>query len=222
VRTASQDVTPLHAGMDAPGDARTAPAWTVAKRPSRAESVAETLADAAVVLAHCDLGYLICADALDRSAVDRAVRLRGGRRGLAVLVDPDQADRYAVIGRRARRLMLETWPGTLALRLPRRRSLPAWAASGDAATLVCPDAFHLEVARTFGSPLVVLAARGPADGRAATICPRLAREVDLVVDGGEAVCARPTVLDLTSVRPRVASSGGMFAQQRLRRLVPDL
>jgi hypothetical protein len=47
-------------------------------------------------------------------------------------------------------------------------------------------------------------------------------EVDLVVDGGLSVAVPMTLLDLTSVRPRVASASGAFDGQRLQRLVPDL
>src|SRR5262249_32962026 len=119
-----------------------------------------------------------------------------------------------------RRLMLETWPGTLALRLPRRRSLPSWAAQDEVATLLCPDGFCWRVAWAFGAPIAVVLAgvHGSAEARLPVHSPG----VDLAVDGGPAVCAPAPILDLTTVRPRVASSGTLFAPQRLRRLVPDL
>jgi hypothetical protein len=47
-------------------------------------------------------------------------------------------------------------------------------------------------------------------------------DVDLVVDGGLSVAVPMTLLDLTSVRPRVASASGAFEAQRLQRLVPGL
>jgi L-threonylcarbamoyladenylate synthase len=196
----------------------------VPKHHVMARTVASTLADGGIALVHSDLGYLLCADALDRTAVRRAVGLRqqGRQRPLGIVGDPDIAGRHVVIGRRARRLIRETWPGTLALQLPRRRCLPSWACAGPTATLLCPDGFFWRVAWQFGSPIAVALAAGRTCPDARRPCASLAAAVDLVVDGGMSVAVAPTVIDLTTARPRVAHDGGLFAPQRLRRLVPEL
>jgi tRNA A37 threonylcarbamoyladenosine synthetase subunit TsaC/SUA5/YrdC len=199
-------------------------AQRIAKHPRSARTMADVLAEGGVVLAHSELGYLLCADALDRAAVRRAVGLKqdGVKRPLGIVTDPDDADRYAVVGRRARRLMVETWPGTLGLHLPHRRSLPSWSAAGGFATLLCPDAFFWRVAWTFGSPIAVALVAPRACAESAQPGTRIAAAVDLVVDGGRSPAVEQTVIDLTTARPRVACNGGLFAPQRLQRLVPDL
>ena len=199
-------------------------ATCVPKQPAMAALVGSVIADGGIALVHSDLGYLLCADALDRTAVRRAIGLRqqGRQRPFGIVGDPDIADRHVVIGRRARRLIRETWPGTLALQLPRRRCLPSWACAGPTATLLCPDAFFWRVAWAFGSPIAVALAAGRGCPDARRPCAGLAAAVDLVVDGGTSVAVAPTVIDLTTARPRVAHDGGLFAPQRLRRLVPEL
>jgi tRNA A37 threonylcarbamoyladenosine synthetase subunit TsaC/SUA5/YrdC len=119
-------------------------------------------------------------------------------------------------------LIFQTWPGTLALRVPRRRWLPSWAGSRDSVTLLCPDAFLWRTARTVGAPLVFRFVLASAERRGHCPAARVGGEVDLVVDGGLSVAVPMTLLDLTSVRPRVASASGAFDGQRLQRLVPGL
>jgi tRNA A37 threonylcarbamoyladenosine synthetase subunit TsaC/SUA5/YrdC len=195
----------------------------VAKQPRSVPTLAETLLGGGIALVHSDLGYLVVAHALDREGVSRVRSVPGVPPcPLRLISDPEGAHRVAVVTARARQLIFQTWPGTLALRVPRRRWLPSWAASHESVTLVCPDAFLWRTARTVGAPLVFRFALASSERRG--ICPaeRLGEHVDLVVDGGLSVARPMTLLDLTSVRPRVASASGAFETQRLQRLVPGL
>jgi tRNA A37 threonylcarbamoyladenosine synthetase subunit TsaC/SUA5/YrdC len=195
----------------------------VAKQPRFVAALAETLLGGGVALVHSDLGYLVVAHALDREGVGRLRSMPGvAACPLRLVTDPEGAHRVAVIGARARQLIFQTWPGTLALRVPRRRWLPSWAASHESVTVLCPDAFLWRTARTVGAPLAFRFALPSAERRGTCPAERMGDEVDLVVDGGLSVAVPMTLLDLTSARPRVTSVSGAFGAQRLQRLVPDL
>jgi tRNA A37 threonylcarbamoyladenosine synthetase subunit TsaC/SUA5/YrdC len=195
----------------------------VAKQPRSVPALAETLLGGGVALVHSDLGYVVLAHALDRDGVGRVRSMPGVPPcPLRLITDPEGAHRVAVVTARARQLIFQTWPGTLALRVPRRRWLPSWASSRESVTLLCPDAFLWRTARTVGAPLVFRFVHASADRRGTCPGEHLGDEVDLVVDGGLSVAVPMTLLDLTSVRPRVASASGAFEAQRLQRLVPGL
>jgi tRNA A37 threonylcarbamoyladenosine synthetase subunit TsaC/SUA5/YrdC len=195
----------------------------VAKQPRFVGALAETLLGGGVALVHSDLGYVVLAHALDRDGVERVRSMPGlPASPIRLISDPEGAHRVAVVTARARQLIFQTWPGTLALRVPRRRWLPSWAGSRDSVTLLCPDAFLWRTARTVGAPLVFRFALPAAERRGPCPSERMGDEVDLVVDGGLSVAVPMTLLDLTSVRPRVASTSGAFDGQRLQRLVPGL
>jgi tRNA A37 threonylcarbamoyladenosine synthetase subunit TsaC/SUA5/YrdC len=195
----------------------------VAKQPRFVGALAETLLGGGVALVHSDLGYVVLAHALDREGVGRVRSMLDlPASPLRLITDPEGAHRVAVVTARARQLIFQTWPGTLALRVPRRRWLPSWAGTRDSVTLLCPDAFLWRTARTVGAPLVFRFALPSAERRGHCPAERMGDEVDLVVDGGLSVAVPMTLLDLTSVRPRVASASGAFDGQRLQRLVPDL
>jgi tRNA A37 threonylcarbamoyladenosine synthetase subunit TsaC/SUA5/YrdC len=195
----------------------------VAKQPRSVPALAETLLGGGVALVHSDLGYVVLAHALDRDGVGRVRSMPGVPPcPLRLITDPEGAHRVAVVTARARQLIFQTWPGTLALRVPRRRWLPSWASSRESVTLLCPDAFLWRTARTVGAPLVFRFVHASADRRGMCPAEHLGDEVDLVVDGGLSVAVPMTLLDLTSVRPRVASASGAFEAQRLQRLVPGL
>jgi tRNA A37 threonylcarbamoyladenosine synthetase subunit TsaC/SUA5/YrdC len=195
----------------------------VAKQPRSIGVLADTLLSGGVALVHSDLGYVVLAHALDRQGVERVRSMPGlAASPLRLITDPEGAHRVAVVTARARQLIFQTWPGTLALRVPRRRWLPSWAGSRDSVTLLCPDAFLWRTARTVGAPLVFRFVLPTAERRGRCPADRVGDLVDLVVDGGLSVAVPMTLLDLTSARPRVASASGAFEAQRLQRLVPDL
>ena len=140
-------------GTPAVVDGREVP-W-VAKQPRFVGALAETLLGGGVALVHSDLGYVVLAHALDREGVERVRSMPGlPASPMRLITDPEGAHRVAVVTARARQLIFQTWPGTLALRVPRRRWLPSWAGSRDSVTLLCPDAFLWRTARTVGAPLV--------------------------------------------------------------------
>jgi tRNA A37 threonylcarbamoyladenosine synthetase subunit TsaC/SUA5/YrdC len=195
----------------------------VAKQPRFVGVLADTLLGGGVALVHSDLGYVVLAHALDREGVERLRSMPGlPASPLRLITDPEGAHRIAVVTARARQLIFQTWPGTLALRVPRRRWLPSWAGTRESVTLLCPDAFLWRTARTVGGPLVFRFALATAERRGPCPAERMHGELDLVVDGGLSVAVPMTLLDLTSVRPRVASASGAFEAQRLQRLVPGL
>jgi tRNA A37 threonylcarbamoyladenosine synthetase subunit TsaC/SUA5/YrdC len=195
----------------------------VAKQPRSVAALAETLLGGGVALVHSDLGYVVVTHALDREGVGRVRAMPGVPAcPLRLMTDPEGAHRVAVVTARARHLIFQTWPGTLALRVPRRRWLPSWAASPDSVTVLCPDAFLWRTARTVGAPLAFRFALPSAERRGLCPAERMGDAVDLVVDGGLSVAVPMTLLDLTSVRPRVASASGGFEATRLQRLVPGL
>jgi L-threonylcarbamoyladenylate synthase len=119
----------------------------------------------------------------------------------------------------ARRLAQRYWPGPLTLVLPRYRTIvPDVSAGLDSVGLRMPDhPLALKLIQQFDGPVAA-----PSANRSNHISPTTAQHVrdelgdavDLILDGGPCtVGIESTVLDLTSIRPRILRPGGVTRAQ---------
>jgi L-threonylcarbamoyladenylate synthase len=142
---------------------------------------------------------------------------RPPERAIMVLIaDAGQADEIAVMPPTAAALASAFWPGGLSLVVPQRTDVPFPAiltAGTQTIGLRMPDhACPRALAEAVG-PLPTTSANRSGEPEASTateIAELLGNGIDLIVDGGPAHGGPPsTVIDCTSVRPRVLRAGAI-------------
>jgi L-threonylcarbamoyladenylate synthase len=162
--------------------------------------------------------YGLGAAALDSSAVDRLLALKGRPDGKPVLVLVDSiamAGSVAEVGPDARALMDRHWPGALTLVMPARPQLPR-GITGGTGTVGVRLSSH-PVARALvaalGAPVTAPSANPSGAGppvTAAEVLVHFDGRLDLVLDGGATAGGPPsTVLDVTVDPPRVLRAGAV-------------
>jgi L-threonylcarbamoyladenylate synthase len=162
-------------------------------------------------------------------AVKRLLKLKGNRKKpLPILVESiEDADKIALIPQSGKLLAKKFWPGSLTIVFRKKPALPDIVTFGlDSVGLRIPDndvAFRL--IGLSGGFLV-----GSSANRSGEEPPRILQEipdglkdmVDVVLDGGPTVRGRPsTVVDLTSVKPRLLREGPIEFREILDVLAPS-
>ena len=154
-----------------------------------------------------DTLYGLGTNALDPSAVDRLLEVKGrsAARGLPVLLaDPEAAATLvAELSPVAAELAARFWPGALTLVLPRSAQVPDLVAAGATVALRIPDhPVTRALIREAGCPLIGTSANRSGEAPATTAqaaVAALGSEVDVVLDGGPSPVGRPSsVLALSS------------------------
>lgn len=162
--------------------------------------------------------YGLGAAALDSSAVDRLLALKGRPDGKPVLVLVDSiamAASVAEVGPAARALMDRHWPGALTLVMPARAHLPLGitGGTGTVGVRLSPHPVARGLVAALGAPVTAPSAnpsgvRAPAT--AAEVLVHFDGRLDLVLDGGATAGGPPsTVLDVTVDPPRVLRAGAV-------------
>jgi L-threonylcarbamoyladenylate synthase len=162
------------------------------------------------------------------TAVKQILKLKGNRnKPLPVLVANIMAsDKIALISRNGKLLAEKFWPGSLTIVFPKKPALPDIVTFGlDSVGLRIPDNdVALRLIGLSGGLLV-----GSSANRSGEEPPRTVQEisdelkemVDVVLDGGPTVWGRPsTVVDLTSVKPRLLRKGPIEFKEILDALAP--
>jgi L-threonylcarbamoyladenylate synthase len=162
--------------------------------------------------------YGLGAAALDVTAVDRLLALKGRPAGKPVIVLVDSvamAEAVAVVSPAARALMERHWPGALTLVMPARPHLPAGITAGTATVGVrmSPHPVARGLVAALGAPVTAPSAN-PSGADAPRTAPEVLRHfdgsIDLVLDGGGTPGGPPsTVLDVTVDPPRVLRPGAV-------------
>ena len=170
-----------------------------------------------------DTLYGLGTNALDPSAVDRLLEVKGrsAARGLPVLL-ADPAAAGALVAQWpsvAADLAARFWPGALTLVLPRSAQVPDPVAAGATVALRIPDhPVTRALIREAGCPLIGTSANRSGEAPATTAQAAVAAigsEVDVVLDGGPSPVGRPSsVLALFRRRRRRGSSGPGRWRQR--------
>ena len=184
-----------------------------------------------------DTLYGLGTNALDPSAVDRLLEVKGrsAARGLPVLL-ADPAAATALVAAWppvAADLAARFWPGALTLVLPRSAQVPDPVAAGATVALRIPDhPVTRALIREAGCPLIGTSANRSGEAPATTAqaaVAALGSEVDVVLDGGPSPVGRPSsVLALSSpptariLRAGAVGAAGAGASAGSGGLVPRL
>lgn len=196
--------------------------------PSRevVEAAAEAFAAGGVVVIPTDSVYGIgCVATPDNPGHRRTFEIK--RRDLAQtlpLLVADASD-LDLLGRDvpayAQRLAAHYWPGalTLVVRASERVPVQYRAADGTVALRVPDSELVRAIARRLGAPLAITSANthgADAATSGASVEPRIAEAVDLVLDAGPAPLAvASTIVDVTGPAPRILREGALAADQLL-------
>jgi L-threonylcarbamoyladenylate synthase len=178
-----------------------------------------------------DTFYALGANAQDESAVRRvfAAKRRPPSDPLPVFVaDRDQwGALVADLPDTARRLADRFWPGALTIVCRRAPGVPAALAGGGETIGIRQPAspIVLGLCRALGGPIVGTSANrhgAPAPITAIQVVLGLGAEVDMVLDGGRCLLARPsTVIDVTRHPPVIVRAGAVPAET-LREIAGEL
>ena len=175
--------------------------------PVSLREAAEIVRWGGLVVYPTDTLYGLGTNALDPSAVDRLLEVKGrsAARGLPVLL-ADPAAAATLVAEWppvAAELAARFWPGALTLVLPRSAQVPDLVAAGATVALRIPDhPVTRALIREAGCPLIGTSANRSGEAPATTAqaaVAALGSEMDVVLDGGPSPVGRPSsVLALSS------------------------
>jgi L-threonylcarbamoyladenylate synthase len=190
------------------------------------------LAAAAVVIAKgglvcypTDTVYGLGCDPLNGSAIERTLRVKGGRKkSMPVLVKGlEDAERLSHVSKPARQVAKGFWPGPLTIVLRAREILPKILAPEGTVGLrspkhaICRSLLGLCTGALVGTS-ANLTGQAPAIS-AGQVVRALGEHVDLILDGGTApIGVSSTVVDLTTANPRIIREGPIARVEIMRHL----
>lgn len=187
----------------------------------------EVFAAGGVVVVPTDSVYGIgCAATSGNPGHRRTFEIK--RRDLAqtlplLIADPDDLGRYGRdLPEYGLRLARAYWPGALTLVVRASDAVPpAYRAADDTVALRVPDsALVRAIARELGAPLAITSANTHGEAAAtsgASVEPRIAEAVDLVLDAGPAPLAvASTIVDATGPEPHILRKGAIPPAELLR------
>jgi tRNA threonylcarbamoyl adenosine modification protein (Sua5/YciO/YrdC/YwlC family) len=176
---------------------------------------AEMVKQGALIAYPTDSCYALGCQLGDAGALERLRRIRGiGERHHLTLMCRDLSEiaTYSMVDDARFRLLQRVTPGSYTFILPARRQVPRRATSRKTIGVRIPGhpaahALLAELNEPMLSTTLTLAGEiGPlADAK--EIRSRLARQLDLIVDGGPCGTVPSTVIDLTQAEPRVLRLG---------------
>ena len=175
----------------------------------------EIMRGGGLVVYPTDTVYGLGTDPFNAEAVEKVHRAkrRRGKPLPILLSDPGQAERIAVVTKKARRLMEEFWPGQLTIILEARPTVPEPVTLGTGRVGVrVPDSpVARALAEGLGGAIIGTSANisgAPSPRTAEEAVAQLGDRVDLVLDGGRTKYGvSSTVVDLTSSPPRILRVG---------------
>jgi len=165
--------------------------------------------------------YGLGAHALDAAAVERIFEAKGRPADDPVIVHLAEAaelDRVAKPSPTAWQLADVFWPGPLSLVLPRRPEVPLQVTAGleTVGVRVPSHAVANALLRASGVPVAAPSANlfgRPSPTTAQHVLDDLDGRIDAVLDGGPTtVGLESTIVDLTSISPRLLRPGGVSAE----------
>ncbi len=188
--------------------------------------VAQVVGRGGLVVFPTDTVYGLGCDPFNVAAVERLIRVKGGRKGkpLPVLASGvGDVERIAVVDERTKKVANRFWPGALTLILPKRSIvLPdiVTFGSGSVGARVPNHEVALELVKLCGGVLVGTSANTTGKKPAISVeeaVGQLGDNVDMILDGGETKGrVSSTVVDLTSDEPKILRSGVISSQDILK------
>lgn len=150
----------------------------------------EVLRAGGVVMHATDTCYGLAVDVFSREALRRLYALKGmsvDKPVSMMVMDLEEAQKYAKFNDQALRLAEKFWPGPLTMILPRTKDLPEFFNSGlDSVGIRCPDSkISLALIKGFGGPLTTTSANVSGKTEIYKVGELEGLEPDLVLDSGE-------------------------------------
>jgi L-threonylcarbamoyladenylate synthase len=181
------------------------------------ETAAQALRRGHVVVYPTETLYGLGADATSAAAVDRLLRLKGGREGkpISVLVaDRAMAERVGELSPLAARLAAHFWPGPLTLVVRARADLPAaiTAGTGTVALRVSSHPVAACLVAALGRPLTTPSANPsdqPPPRDIATARRYFGGAVACYLDGGTLPGGASTLVETTGGHARILRAGAI-------------
>lgn len=177
----------------------------------------EIVRQGGVVVVPTDSCYALCCHLDDRAAVTRVRRIRevDAKHHLTLLCrDLSEIAQYAQVNNRQYRLMKSTTPGPYTFILEATREVPHRLSHPSRRTIglrVPENPIAIGLLAELGQPLLGTTLILPGEQEPLTqgwqVRERLARQVDLVLDGGACGLEPTTVIDLTAEVPVLVRAG---------------
>ena len=181
------------------------------------QQAAERLRAGALAVLHTDACYVLACHLGDKAALDRMRQLRGiDAKQLLTLMcrDLSELSQYAQVDNRQYRFLKEWTPGAYTFILPATREVPRRLAHPSRKTVglrVPASAIVQALLEALGEPLLCTTLILPGEEDPMTdpddIKERLARQIDLMIDGGAGRHEPTTVIDMTGDEPMVIRAG---------------
>jgi L-threonylcarbamoyladenylate synthase len=189
-----------------------------------AEAV-ETVKQGGVIVLPTRCLYGLVADAMNHAAVERVIEIKQRPKDNPILVLIDSKNQLEVLVGKipptADALMKAFWPGRVTLVFDARDTLPdlLTAKTGKIGVRIPGHPVAAAMLRQINGPVTGTSANlsgSPAVGRLADLDPRIADQVDLILDAGELQGGvGSTVVDVTEQPPRILREGEVTASQIL-------
>lgn len=194
------------------------------------EEAAQIIREGGLLAIPTETVYGLGANALDRKAVQKIFEAKGRPQDNPLLIhipDASWLERYCEeIPPLAYRLAEAFWPGPLTMILKSKPCIPDETTCGlDTVGVRCPaNEITAQIIRLAEVPVAAPSANRsghPSCTTAESVLEDFDGEIDGVVDGGSCrVGVESTILDMTSVPPRLLRPGGLSLEE-IRSVVPE-
>lgn len=180
------------------------------------EKAAKVLQLGGIVVYPTETLYGLGANIMDTGSIERLFEIKGRRDDKPVSIafrDVEQAEKYAVFNKTAKRLAQFMLPGPLTMVLPARINLGDMFGGDRMAVRVPSGAVAHAILEKTRFPVTATSAN--ISGQADPVCAKdaigqIGDKVDLVLDGGDCEHGKPsTVVDLTKEEPIFLREGAV-------------
>jgi L-threonylcarbamoyladenylate synthase len=188
-----------------------------AKNPQykKIEKAAAILKRGGIVAFPTDTVYGIGVNALDQKAVTKIYKIKKRNRNkplIIMIAAKNDAEKYAYLTVKSKRLIAKFWPGPLTLVLKTKKSIPKYLTKDGTIGLRMPkNRIFISLARACKFTLATTSANFSGEKSttsAQEVAEKLRRKVDLIIDGGRAkIGVGSTVIDMTSTKPKILRQG---------------
>ena len=188
-------------------------------QPDVIRQACEVLSCGCLVAFPTDTLYALGASALNPSAIERVLTVKGRHHGkpLSVLVGSVEAAAALApdLPDRVRALMQAFWPGALTVVVKASPAVPSLltAATGTLGLRMPGGAVARALLAAFAGPIIGTSANkagGPDPSDARTVQKAIGGQIDLILDGGRVALGVPsTVIDCTATPARILREGAI-------------
>ncbi len=199
-----------------------------APQPEVIREASEVLGRGGLAAFPTDTLYALGASALDPSAIERVLTVKGRHHGkpLSVLVGSLEgaAAMAAALPDEVRDLMQAFWPGALTVVVKASPKIPALliAAAGTVGLRMPGGGVAQALLAAFGGPIIGTSANragGPDPADAKSVQKAIGGQIDLVLDGGRVRLGVPsTIIDCSVTPARILREGGIPRQKLQERV----